>query len=141
MSSNSIDSLHKALEQAMPIWLAELKELHALDRGSRARRWANEAVREINSGRIHADRARDRGATARLFNVLSRGLAAISLQPGGVTVFGRTWCARHYPHGLQRRPGEWDNGCELCVTGQRVYEGLPPRRQFVKTLEALAGAL
>lgn len=139
MSSNVNDRLLVGLEAAMPLWLDELKTLPTMERGRRARRWADEAAREVATGRIRrGPNGRQRGGTAHVFNLLARGLAAISLQPGGITVFGRTWCARHHPTGLARFPGERDTGCELCVTGQRVYEGLPPRRTFVDTLRTLA---
>jgi hypothetical protein len=142
MSSNSNDQLLIGLEKAMPLWLDELRAAHPLERGNRAKAWAKEAQQEAATGRIaRGPGGRTRGATARVFNLLSRGLAAISLQPGGVTVFGRTWCARHHPTGIARFPGERDSGCEYCVTGQRVYEGLPPRRDFVNTLLALRDAL
>lgn len=136
MSIDSNTKLLMQLERAMPIWLGELKGLHPLERGKRARSWTSEASREVNANRL-----KGRGVQLRAFNLLSRGLAAISLQPGGVTVFGRMWCARHHPVGRAMAPGERERMCDDCVTGQRVYEGLPPRDEFVGTLRALGDLL
>lgn len=149
MSSNSNErvlddtKLAEMLAGAVPLYLAELKREHPLTRGGRARAWTTDARREVATKGATALklRTRERGSTARLFNLLARGLAAISLQPGGIAVFGRMWCARHFPSGMITAPGNREVGCPECVTGLKVYEGLPPRQIFRETLRALGDAL
>lgn len=150
MSINSNDraltdaKLAEMLAGAVPIYLNELKAMHPLERGGRARSWCTDATREvIAKGPQLKSRTRERGATARVFNLLARGLAAISLQPDGIMVFGRIWCARHHPTGRILEPIERDRerGCGYCVTGQKMYEQLPPRQDFRDALRALGDAL
>lgn len=55
----------------------------------------------LYSGKTRTER-RDCAAT---FNSLARAIAALSYSPGGVTVFGITWCAVHAPYGTTARGG------------------------------------
>lgn len=93
------------LDVAVPLEMAHLATLHPADRGDVMAAWAAGAVDLIvNSDAsllfpIKAHPATDRHVaepgTAATFSALAKGLAAGAYVPGGVTAFGRHWCANH----------------------------------------------
>lgn len=97
--------LADVLDVAVLLEMAHLARLRPDDRGDVMAAWAAGAVDLIvNSDasllfpiRAHAatDRHVAEPGTAATFAALAKGLAAGAYVPGGVTAFGRHWCANH----------------------------------------------
>jgi hypothetical protein len=87
------DTLLKlALSAAVPLWIEELKnkpwdELQAM---------AEYAAQVVASkGDRLMFRGKKKGESAAAFNALAKGIAILSFAPGGVTVFGEHYEAKH----------------------------------------------
>jgi hypothetical protein len=76
------------LEVAVPLWIAELRGLHAADRVALAHELADSVAYR---GDVLQFRSKTPGATATAFNDTARGLAALAYAPGGVKFCGRRW--------------------------------------------------
>jgi hypothetical protein len=93
------------LDVAVPLEMAHLATLHPDDRGDVMAAWAAGAVDLIvNSDasllypiKVHAATERHcaEPGTAATFAALAKGIAAGAYVPGGITAFGRHWCADH----------------------------------------------
>lgn len=86
------DVLRLCLSAAVPLYIAELRAMSEVERARTAAIWARDAVDPLASGgdRI-LHRVRDypeEPGTAKTFNCLARGIAALAQRPGGVEAFG-----------------------------------------------------
>lgn len=81
-----------ALGAAVPLHVAELQSLSYDEVLEEAQR-ASAIVAE--KGDIIQYRAKKTGETAKAFNALARGLAALSFSPGGVKFLGERWVNDH----------------------------------------------
>lgn len=92
-----------ALAIAVPLEVAEMAQLDPQERINRARElWAQFQPRSAKQE--DAEMARFTGGAALTyggkgaageFAILAKVLAAMALQPGGVTAFGAHWCVEH----------------------------------------------
>jgi len=80
------------LEVAVPLRISELASMPAEQRHAVCSRWAAEAVDEIASKGDVLQYGGKRGEAATVFNHLASALAALAVQPGGVTFAGMSWC-------------------------------------------------
>lgn len=84
------------LEAAVPLLILELARLDPALRDQTRVWWAADAANEVASrGDALQYGSKKPGEAAKVFTSLAKGLAAGAYQPGGVTVFGRHWCADH----------------------------------------------
>jgi hypothetical protein len=93
------------LEVAVPLEMLHLANLTPDDRADVAAAWAAAAVDLIaNSdasllypikGHPATDRHCAEPGTAATFAATAKGIAAAAYAPGGITAFGRHWCANH----------------------------------------------
>lgn len=105
MSGRAAWLLAAHLDVAVPLEMAHLATLNPDDRGDVMAAWAAGAVDLIvNSDasllfpiKAHPATVRHvaEPGTAATFAALAKGLAAGAYVPGGVTAFGRHWCADH----------------------------------------------
>lgn len=88
--------LLESLRAAVPVWREEFAHMHS----DQLRDYINQHKRGdiLNvcaRGDILMYGGGGKGEAAEVFNSLARGLAALSLQPGGVTFAGMHWCQNH----------------------------------------------
>lgn len=84
--------LRMSLEAAVPFLIEDLKRLP----WEEVSRLAHESAQVVaEKGDILLYGGSKKGETARAFNALARGVAALSFVPGGVTVFGLHFEAKH----------------------------------------------
>ncbi len=80
--------LRIALSAAVPLWIAEFKHLP----WSAVEAIARESGQAVAStGDVIQFKGRKKGESAKAFNHLARGLAALAFAPGGVTFLGDHW--------------------------------------------------
>lgn len=82
------DALAITLELAVPLWIDRLRGRTPDQLVAIASRCATVVSSEGDNLMF---RAHKRGATARVFNHLAEGLAALAYAPGGVTFAGKHW--------------------------------------------------
>lgn len=88
------------LQVSVPLWIHEAAQVRPTARARVLDNWRRQAADEVASrGDILQYRGATRGETARVFNVIAKGMAALAVQPGGFRFFGLMWCARHSPGG------------------------------------------
>jgi hypothetical protein len=88
------------LQLAVPLWIAEAHTRTGETRVDLLRAWREDASEVVaHRGDALMFTTKKRGDTAKAFNSLARGIAALACHRGGVTVFGYTWCAEHAPGG------------------------------------------
>lgn len=84
----TLDLMRTALAAAIPLWVIEFRK----------RPWDEVAEKAKECGQIIAEKgdvlqfkSKTKGETAKAFNALAQGLAALSFCPGGVTFLGDHW--------------------------------------------------
>jgi hypothetical protein len=81
----STDLLVTALSASVPLYIEELRGLSVEDRLN----IAHDAAQIVaEKGDVILYRSNKKGETAKAFNALARGLAALAFQPSGVTFLG-----------------------------------------------------
>jgi hypothetical protein len=85
MSDTTLCLLQATLEIAVPMWMERLRLQGEEYRAARAHALADVIAEK---GDIILYRSKKTGESATAFNALAEGIAALSFQPGGVTVFG-----------------------------------------------------
>jgi hypothetical protein len=92
------------LMMAVPIWVGRLNSMRedlALDE---AIRWARDAADVVASrGAVIQHRDNRPEEVAAMFNVMARGIAALSGAPGGIHFLNTLWCAAHHEMGIYGR--------------------------------------
>lgn len=82
------------------MWLTEANQRHGETRAELLADWRGEASPVIAyRGDVILYLSGERGETAKAFNALAQGVAALACHQGGVKVFGLLWCAEHHPGG------------------------------------------
>jgi hypothetical protein len=84
--------LAAALDAALLLWMERLRTVPPEQRQARA---ADLPDASASNGDRVLHRFRARGGSAAASNALAEALAPGALRPGGVTAFGRRWCAGH----------------------------------------------
>ncbi len=106
------------LAAAVPLRLAELDALAGETREAAIRAWREDALEQIPAhGDIILYPAKKRGESAAAFNSLTRGLAVMARNPGGVEFVGHVWCAMHSRFGVT---GGYP--CTACLAAERPAE-------------------
>jgi len=126
--------LVETLRLAVPLRLAELLALRDDERERVALEWASDGARLVaERGDALQFGSKRRGEAARVFDALARGLAALALQPGGVTAFGVHWCVDHRQcRDAERAAAELPS--LLDVDPDAGHDGEPARRP-IETVE------
>ena len=107
-----------SLQAAVPMWIAEAERLPAVARDALLQEWRADAAEVVPAEGDNVNfGGHKHGETAKAFNSLARGLAAISHAPGGVRVFGLLWCAAHTPGGVPADRGLYCAGCRDQTAG------------------------
>lgn len=151
--------LVETLALAVPLRIAELRDMHPQRRSEVGQRWAKLAAERVACNgdmlefhskplRRHTEACIEQGGqhvcdcfigTAQVFNHMAKGLAALSLCPGGVHFGGIHWCTDH--PGGKRTERPWELGCR-DVDG---FDGSPVDRALqqraVETLTPTGGVL
>lgn len=89
------DLLVEMLGQAVPMLIEHLQQMPADARHKQILAWREGAAREIAETGDGLRFGAKSGQPAKAFSVLARGVAVLACCPGGVSVFGRHWCADH----------------------------------------------
>ncbi len=98
--------MRATLQAAIPMWIERLR----VQPWETVQARAHEASTIVASqGDIIQFKSKEKGATARAFNALAEGLAALSFCPGGVKFLGDHWIAEH-PEGVRQHEGASRNG-------------------------------
>jgi len=84
--------LSTAMQAAIPLWQAELLKLPWTDIEPM---FAEASKMIFERGEILLFGGGKKGEVAEAFNAVARGIAALSFKPGGITIFGGHWEARH----------------------------------------------
>lgn len=151
--------LVETLALAVPLRIAELRDMHPQRRAGVAQRWAQRGADAVachgdllqfrgKARKRHTKECIERGdqhrrdcltGTADVFNAMAKGLAALSLCPGGATFGGIHWCTDH--PGGKRTERPWELGCEHTdgFDGSPVDRALQQRA--VETLTPTGGVL
>ena len=93
--------LATTLAAAVPLWIEELRPLP----WSEIDHLAKECSQIIaEKGDVILYRSKKKGETARAFNALAKGIAALSFAPGGVKVFGMHFETKRQEEPRERTP-------------------------------------
>lgn len=92
MTDTTLTLIGLSLELAVPLWTEKLSRM-PWDRVIERARECSDIVAE--KGDVLQFKSKKKGESARAFNALAEGLAALSFCPGGVTFLGVTWAATH----------------------------------------------
>jgi hypothetical protein len=127
VTAHHSDLLVTTLCVAVPMWIARADDWGPERRPDRLACWRAEALAATSEhGDVILYTGKQRGETARAFNALARGIAAMACHRGGVVVFGLVWCAEHSPGGavptvptccarcLEQYP-DAPKGCPCCA--------------------------
>lgn len=100
----------QAVQFMVPMAIQELREMTPADRERMTREWTSEAVADVLAGSgdsiqhgappKKATKAMHREAGDALA-ALAKAIAALSWRPGGIQLFGQSWCAQHSPMGAR----------------------------------------
>lgn len=89
MSDHLLDEafslLKSAISAAVPLWIEEFKSLSFDERQEIAKQASQEIAEH---GDLILYKSKKKGETAKAFNELARGIAALAFCPGGVTFMG-----------------------------------------------------
>ncbi len=84
--------LATALAAAVPLWIEDLRR----EPWEHLQKRAHECAQIVaEKGDIILYRSKKAGQTAEAFNALAEGIACLAFAPGGVTIFGQHWEAKH----------------------------------------------
>lgn len=110
MSDSLSDIEQDALSVAVRIGLADLERELGL---YHANAWPARLAHWQRLGQVHlgAGITIRQAQTLKISVAVSRGLAALSMAPGGVRVGGIVFCATHSPGGVESR---WRFSCAVC---------------------------
>jgi hypothetical protein len=117
------DFLLPALQSAVFVLVQNLNELDESSQQCMIQRWLEIGTEQLTEhgdmllfGPIERSKGKKEydGETAKSFDGLAKGTAALSTMPGGVPFLGKVWCWKHSPGG---RNGEYP--CVDCVEEER----------------------
>ena len=100
MTPPSLDLFVMTLQVVVPLRLAELEALDPRRRKIAFENWRRQGVDAITAqGDILQYGSKRRGEVAKAFNAAALGITVGSTVPGGITICGVVFCARHHPGG------------------------------------------
>lgn len=115
-----------SLEAAVPLWMAQLRDLDESSRATLMRAWRDAAWEPLaHMSDVGMMAGGTTGEAAGWFNHLARAIAVMSYAEGGVTIFGRHWCQDHTRccnELIQGRMDVWDCGGDLPAAFARAEQ-------------------
>jgi len=88
------EHLKVALSAAVPLWILDFKT-KSWDEIKKIAEDASQVIAEHGDNILF--KAKKKGESARAFNALAKGIAALSFVPGGVTLFGMHFESKFEP--------------------------------------------
>lgn len=92
--------LTTSLQLAVPLWIWEANQRTGETRAELLAAWradASDVIPEQGDNILYI--GHKKGETAKAFNSLARGMAALACHTGGYRALALTWCAQHSPGG------------------------------------------
>lgn len=117
-------ALLRCLHVGVPLWIHLANDTSSPLRGELLLDWRTQAATALARPQDMLVGSQQRQRAANLLADFTRGMAALALQPGGVTFAGIIFCAQHSPDGVAAR--DTTERCPRCPRRRAATPGAQP---------------